>query len=387
MYFLTFIGKNLTRRRARTALTVLGLSVAVGSVVALLGIAQNFRATMAETFDRRGVDLIVMAAGKADQLSSEIDQSVTADVAKLPGVVAVSETLVDIVEIARGRTSDSVIAQGWTADNFAYNDIKITAGRALTDDDGAKAMLGAKLADSLEKTVGDTVELQGEPFEVVGVYRSFDMFENGAVVIPLAEMQRLSARQGSITAIGVRVDKSGATDPATTEAAVNAVRKAIEDLHGSDSNGVKLSAQTAQDYLQSAVHLQLAEAMAWMVSAVAILIGVISMLNTMFMSVLERTQEIGILRAIGWPPTRVVKMIMGEALFLSLLAAAVGTAGAVGLTYALSLVAQGAGVHRARRRPGRGPPGGRHYRAHRPARRLVPGVPGRPAPAHGGDPP
>ena len=333
MYFLTFIGKNLTRRRARTVLTVLGLSVAVGSVVALLGIAQNFYDTMAKTFDRRGVDLIVMAAGKADQLSSEIDQSVTADVAKLPGVVAVSETLVDIVEVTRGRTSDSVIAQGWTADNFAYDDIEMIAGRKLTDTDVTQAMLGSKLADSLEKTIGDTVELQGEPFEVVGVYRSFDMFENGAVVVPLPEMQRLSAREGSITALGVRVDKSGTDDP---KAAVDAVRAKIEAFNRADGRGVKLSAQSAQDYMDSAAHLQLTEAMAWMVSAIAILIGVISMLNTMFMSVLERTQEIGILRAIGWPPIRVVKMIMGEALLLSLLAAVVGTIGAVGLTYALS---------------------------------------------------
>ena len=333
MYFLTFIGKNLTRRRARTVLTVLGLSVAVGSVVALLGIAQNFYDTMAKTFDRRGVDLIVMAAGKADQLSSEIDQSVTADVAKLPGVVSVSETLVDIVEVTRGRTSDSVIAQGWTADNFAYDDIEMIAGRKLTDTDGTQAMLGSKLADSLEKTIGDTVELQGEPFEVVGVYRSFDMFENGAVVVPLPEMQRLSAREGSITALGVRVDTSGTDDPNT---AVDAVRGKIEAFNRADGRGVKLSAQSAQDYMDSAAHLQLTEAMAWMVSAIAILIGVISMLNTMFMSVLERTQEIGILRAIGWPPIRVVKMIMGEALLLSLLAAVVGTIGAVGLTYALS---------------------------------------------------
>ena len=58
-----------------------------------------------------------------------------------------------------------------------------------------------------------------------------------------------------------------------------------------------------------------------MVGVIAIAIGVISMLNTMVMSVLERTQEIGILRAVGWPPRRVVTMVLGEALLLGLLAA------------------------------------------------------------------
>ena len=332
MYFLTFIGKNLTRRRARTVLTVLGLSVAVGSVVALLGIAQNFYDTMAKTFDRRGVDLIVMAAGKADQLSSEIDQSVTADVAKLPGVVSVSETLVDIVEVTRGRTSDSVIAQGWTADNFAYDDIEMIAGRKLTDTDGTEVMLGSKLADSLEKTIGDTVELQGEPFEVVGVYRSFDMFENGAVVVPLPEMQRLWPGKGrSPPSASASIPPARTIRTRLLTPFVGRSKRSIGRTAGAST-----CCQSAQDYMDSAAHLQLTEAMAWMVSAIAILIGVISMLNTMFMSVLERTQEIGILRAIGWPPIRVVKMIMGEALLLSLLAAVVGTIGAVGLTYALS---------------------------------------------------
>ena len=73
-----------------------------------------------------------------------------------------------------------------------------------------------------------------------------------------------------------------------------------------------------------------------MVSAIALVIGVISMLNTMVMSVLERTHEIGILRAVGWPKGRVVRMVLGEALFLGLAAAAVGAAGAVAMTYLLT---------------------------------------------------
>jgi putative ABC transport system permease protein len=73
------------------------------------------------------------------------------------------------------------------------------------------------------------------------------------------------------------------------------------------------------------------------VSLIALLIGVISMLNTMAMSVLERTQEIGILRAVGWPRRRVVFMVLGEAVVLGLAAAAVGAVLAVATTYLLTL--------------------------------------------------
>jgi putative ABC transport system permease protein len=332
MTFLTFITRNLLRRPTRTALTLLGLSVAVGSVIALLGIAHNFTATMANTFERRGIDLIVLAAGKTDQLSSDISESIPEQVARIPGVLGVSSTLLDLIEIPRGRSSISVIAQGWNWNNFAFDDLEILAGRRLLAGDDHQAILGVNLADSLGKTVGDTIELQGEPFAVVGVYRSLDVFENGAVVIPLRQMQRLAGRPGRITAFGVRVDKSGTDDPGPR---VEAIRQQIEAFRGSE--GIKLTAQPRQNYLQSASHLKVTKAMAWMVSAVAILIGVISMLNTMVMSVLERTQEIGILRAVGWPPSRIVRMILGEAILLGVAAAVLGTIAATALTYVLSM--------------------------------------------------
>ena len=73
-----------------------------------------------------------------------------------------------------------------------------------------------------------------------------------------------------------------------------------------------------------------------MVSVIAMAIGVISMLNTMAMSVLERTQEIGILRAVGWTRWRVVRMVLGEAVMLGLAAAVVGTVGAIVATHVLA---------------------------------------------------
>jgi putative ABC transport system permease protein len=76
--------------------------------------------------------------------------------------------------------------------------------------------------------------------------------------------------------------------------------------------------------------------MAWITSAIALIIGAVGMLNTMIMSVLERTQEIGILRAIGWRKLRVMRMILWESLALSLAGAAVGTLAALVLTRALS---------------------------------------------------
>jgi putative ABC transport system permease protein len=332
MYFATFILKNLTRRRVRSVLTILGLSVAVGTMIALLGISHNVERAVAEAFDRRDVDLVVIAGGVTDQLSSDIDQSLVDKVRAMPGVAGVDEAMVGLVEVPRGTGNISVMLLGWPPENTAYDHMRMLSGRKLTAADGGKAILGTTVAQNLNKDVGDTIELQGEPFEVAGVFETFSVFENGAIVVLLKEAQRLAAREGRITGFSVRVHKT-TDDPA---AEVDAVRRQIESLTDATGRPARLSAQPTRDYVETASHIQITRAMVWMVSVIAVVIGVISMLNTMVMSVLERTQEIGILRAVGWPKGRVVRMVLGEAVALGVAAALVGTVGAAIGTHALS---------------------------------------------------
>jgi putative ABC transport system permease protein len=334
MYFVSFVLKSLTRRPIRTALTVLGLAVAVGSMITLLGISHNVETAVAESFERRGADLIVLESGKPSQLDSDMDQAVVERVRAIDGVEGVDAALVAMLDITR-PSSGSVIPAlclGWPPENFAYDDIRVVAGRKLRPGDTGKVMLGATIAESLRQSVGGTIILKEEPFEVVGIYQSFTVFENGAVVILLTEAQRLANRPGSISGFSVRVRKTTA-DPG---AEVEAVRRKIQALTDAKGKSERFSVQTVGEYIHTSSHIRIVRAMVWMVSVVALVVGVISMLNTMVMSVLERTHEIGILRAVGWPRGRVVRMVLGEAVVLGLAAAAVGAAGAVATTYLLT---------------------------------------------------
>src|SRR5205085_9759734 len=122
-------------------------------------------------------------------------------------------------------------------------------------------------------------------------------------------------------------------NPAADVEAVRQQVLALTDAHGKP---VRLTVQPTSDYVDTLSQIRLTRAMVWMVSAIALVIGVISMLNTMVMLVLERTQEIGILRAVGWPRGRVVRMVLGEAVALGVAAAALGTAGAAAGLQALT---------------------------------------------------
>jgi putative ABC transport system permease protein len=334
MHFTTFILKNLTRRPVRTVLTVLGLAVAVGSMIALLGVSHNVERSVTESFEHRGVDLVAMEKGKTDQLSSDLDEKIIERVRKLDGVDRVDAALAALTDITTsGGSSIPTLSFGWPPENFGYEDLKLLAGRQLTAGDTNKAMLGKQLAENLRKGVGDRVELQQEQFEVVGVYESFNVYDNGAVIIPLKDAQRLAAREGRITGFSIRVAKNTA-DP---QAEVEAVRRRIENMTDPETGKpVRVSALTVKDYVSTSSHIRVLRALVWVVSVIALAIGVISMLNTMVMAVLERTQEIGILRAVGWTRARVVKMVLGEAVLTALAAAAVGTVGAIAATHLLA---------------------------------------------------
>jgi putative ABC transport system permease protein len=107
-------------------------------------------------------------------------------------------------------------------------------------------------------------------------------------------------------------------------ATIAGLRHQIENLKNEDGGKAGLAAQASDEFVKSDNQIRLAHAMAWITSAIALIVGSIGMLNTMIVSVLERTQEIGILRAIGWRRSRIVSMIMVESFTLSFTGAVFG---------------------------------------------------------------
>jgi putative ABC transport system permease protein len=336
MYFATFILKNLVRRPVRTVLTVLGLAVAVGSMVALLAVNDNVERAVTRSFTQRNVDLVVLQAGKSSDLNGDFSEWLVEKARIIHGVTEVDEATVDVLNMTRDSgATDPVMVQGWKINNQAFADIEVVAGRALRPDDHGKVMLGSTLAGNLKKGVGDTITIgDGNTFEVVGVYKSFVVFEDGAVTMLMSDAQKLTGKR--VTGFSVKVTKTAPVGTPEAEAEVDRVKEAIKALRDPDDPTVRLDPRTPAEYVKSVTHLKIVRAMTWMVAVIAIVIGVISMLNTMVMSVLERTQEIGILRAVGWTKGRIVRMVLGEAMILGVLAAVVGTAGAYAGTHLLA---------------------------------------------------
>jgi len=324
MRFLTFVTKNLVRRPFRSVLTVIGIALAVGAMVALVGISNGFVESFIQLYQGRGVDLVVVRAGVAERLTSALEESIGDKIRALPGVRDVTGIMMDVVSFPDLNLYGVAIA-GWQPDAFLLDNLNFTSGRRLTAQDGRVVMLGSILAKNMGKHVGDKVDVfEDEPFEVVGIFESFNMVENGSMIVSLAELQRLIDRRGRVNMFNVIVENKA------DEAAVERIRHEIEAL------APGLSVMTSEGFVTSDAQIRAARAMTWMTSIVALVIGSVGVLNTMVMSVFERTQEIGILRAIGWRKSRVMRMILVEAVLLSLGGAVLGILGAVAITTSLS---------------------------------------------------
>ena len=319
MHFVDFVLRNLLRRRMRTALTVVGVSVAIAAVVALLSITGGFERSSKDVYESHGVDMIVVQAGKSERETSTLDENLASRLQNLDGVNKVTMLLWEDVSFESLEGARHL--NGWPPDSFAFDTLTILpGGKSLEPNDSHAVLLGTALASVLQKKVGDEVEIESSKFKVIGIYESGSMVDNNAAVVSLADLQALMQRKGQVSEFDIAMRK----DIADRNAAMLKLRDEIENLKTDDGKKLGLAAQATDDFVKSDNQIRLAHAMAWVTSAIALIVGSIGMLNTMIVSVLERTQEIGILRAIGWRKSRIMKMILVESFTLSFTGAVFG---------------------------------------------------------------
>lgn len=362
MTFLGFVLKNLTRRLFRTLLTLIALATAIGSVMALSGVADGFTDSFRQVYQSHRIDVVVTRQGSADRLSSSLEEEFVPQVTSQPGVQAAAGVLLETLSL-ESQQIYGVPAMGIETDSWLFDDFDMVAttggspggspggstepatadsaaggtddrsGLGPPDSDRRAAVyLGQNLADRAGLTLGDDVSLFEEPFQVAGIFRSGSVWENGSMILPLPELQRLTGREGQVTYINVTVQEDIGQDE------MDRVVQAIEQADP------KLLALATDEFVESDTRMQLASGMAWMTSVIALVVGAIGTLNTMMTSILERTTEIGILRAIGWPRRRVGFAIFLESIFLAAAATLVGGLGASAMLAVLAQSSATAGL-------------------------------------------
>jgi putative ABC transport system permease protein len=311
MWFITFIFANLLGRPARSLLTLTGIAIAVAAVVALLGVVRGFEKSLLDLYQGRGIDIMVQQAGRLQMTSSVLPEELGQQIGAVDGVDKVYPALFEVMSLIKDDMM-GVVIQGWPPGSEPVQRLQWVDGGPFTEPDARQVMVGTRLAAALNVKVGDKTDLiDGEPFEVVGVFESTNVFDSGAMFAPLRSLQELMLRRGEVTLFAV----------VATDQSPEAMRDLALRLQ---SVAPKIEASVAEDVAQRSSEIRVARSFAWLTSAIALMIGSVGMLNTMMMAVFERTREIAMLRALGWKRRRVIAMILGESTCISIVAAIVG---------------------------------------------------------------
>jgi putative ABC transport system permease protein len=323
MRFWHLAALNLARRPLRSVLTVLGIAVAVACFVVMVGLSRGVERAWLRNLQTRNTHVLGVKKGAIDILSAFLDANVGNRIEQMDGVSAVAAELVDMMSL---ETDETTIAQGWPLGCYLWETLQLTEGRLPAADETNAVVLGQSLAEVIHKRPGDTLRAWGGTLRVVGVFRTGSVIGNNSVTLPLRTMQTMMTRQGKVTAFNLRLARPN--DPAAVAAVRARLQAAFPELSFTETSAV-----ADHDLV-----LRFFRAMAWSVSLTALLIALVVVVNTLLMSVLERTREIGILSAIGWPAKRIVALIVAEGGGLGLLGGCVGlTLGATVLRGVTSL--------------------------------------------------
>lgn len=330
MWFLDVIIKNLRRRTTRTLLTVAGLAIAVTATTTLWNIAWGYARAADNFYAERDVDIVVVRAGVANRLTSSLRADLSQQLRTLPEVDEVDASLTEMVSVGNAVLI-GIPLRGLFPDGFTIARLSIADGRSLQPTDRGNVLVGNGLAAALNKKVGQSIDVEGKQFQIVGIIDAANPFDANCIIAPLADVQSLMERPGIVSEFQIRVAKS-----ATDGDALKGVCRQIEALRDEHQQPLGLKAQPTHEFVRNATESKLGSATAIAITIIVIVLSVVSVLNTMLMSVLERTRELGILRAIGWRKRRVLRMVVGESVAISLMGGLFGTLLSWGLVRLLS---------------------------------------------------
>ena len=316
MTFFSVIVRGLVRRPVRTALTLLGISIGIGAVVALVGISRGFSKSWDSGMKARGTDIVVSDMGSS-LIPKPFDASRRDLIAHLPGVADSSELLVDVTSIEDAQMI-MVSAREWGG--YSWQNLRLVSGRMPQDPMEPAVVLGRTAAEVLKKKAGDKIQLETRELSVVGIVDGNAWVENGSVILSLPLFQEITGNQGKINIIDVRATQSGSSDD--TKRLCEQINRLIPEAR----------AVPASENIESSEVYRIVQAMSWGTSLLALVVGVLGVMNTMLMTVFERTEELCILLAIGWKRLRVLSLILWESALLGLAGGIAGVAiGAVGV--------------------------------------------------------
>jgi putative ABC transport system permease protein len=346
-YFLLAFG-NLRHRGLRSWLTILGVFIGIAAVVSLISMGQGLETAIMGQFGGLAVDILDVqnkGVGFAPPGSTVIEKLTDHDVQIIEGVQGVEKAIPRLVRVG-SLEYNGIAGFGYATDlpeneeyrEFLYDRFSFEAeeGRLLRTGDTGKILLGNSFLETddfgKDFRVGKTVKINDENFEIVGFLEQSSNFQfNSLVLMMNNDLEELLDIEDEWDLIAVQV-----TDKDDIEFVAEEIERKLRSDRGEKEGEETFSVETPAQSLEAVNNvLNIINLIVIGIAAISLFVGGIGIANTMYTSVVERTKEIGIMKAVGAKNKDILYVFLIESGLLGLVG---GIAGAlIGLGGALAI--------------------------------------------------
>ncbi len=342
--------RSATQRKIRSWLTMLGIFVGIAAVVALISLSQGLKSAIETQFLRLGSDkLVVQAAGSGfgppgTAVVSPLTVRDKEAIEKTNGVDLAVGRLIRIVQLTFAEEEKYTYAVSFPADSderaliVEANDYTLAQGK-FPDKQSKEIVIGYNIGhDFFEKelTLREKIKIQHTEFVIVGILKkSGNPQQDNALLIPEEVYRKILGLGEVYDIIAVRMEKSASLSM-VAEQMKKSLRKSRDVKKGKED----FTVQTPENIIATfTTILTIVQSVLIGIAAISLLVGGIGIMNTMYTAVLERTREIGILKAVGATQQDILRLFLIESGMLGLMGGVIGVVLGVGISKTVELIA------------------------------------------------
>ncbi len=338
----------LVRNKMRSLLTMLGIIIGVGAVIAMVAIGQGAQASVDAQISSLGTNVLmvfpgsttrggVMAgAGTNTALTEEDGQALKE---QCSAVAHISPLLRSGGQVIYGNVNWGTVLQGGSPDYFAIRDWRIDEGDFFGDADVRGStkvcLLGQTVVSNLfvnENPIGQTVRIRNIPFKVVGTLKSkgqnmMGQDQDDVILVPYTTLQK--RLMGTTRSWGYLVSAASKAQIPEAQQQITDLLRLRHKIGAMDDNDFTIRSQTEIAEASSQTS-RIMTTLLGSIASVSLIVGGIGIMNIMLVSVTERTREIGVRMSIGARRSDILSQFLMEAIVMSMLGGFIGIALGVG---------------------------------------------------------
>ncbi|MBU2561315.1 MAG: ABC transporter permease [Nanoarchaeota archaeon] len=345
--------KTFTSQKKRTALTLIGIFIGIAAVVSLISLGQGLKASIDRQFDLLGTDKIFIQPGTSVGLDPTMTIKLSNDdllaVRGISGVESASSMVFKLSRITFKGESKYTFVMGMDDPDIDFETMIESFGVEMAQGRGAEgdreAVLGKNFISGdffdAQVEVGDKIEIEGKKFRVVGSVSEVGNPQDDANVYLTidAVLDILDISEDELDFIYVTVRQG--EEPAKVG---DRIKKKLRKLHDVKEGDEDFTVSTTEDYMETfGIVLTVVQIVLIGIAAISLIVGGVNIANTMYTSVLERTNEIGIMKAIGARNSDIFFLFLIESGILGVVGGIAGIAAGIGLSKLVAFGAASAG--------------------------------------------